>query len=107
MSNEKQLRDRRFWLFIPVLIVPIVTIFFWLMGGGTEFISAGQKKKGLNTQLPNARAPQDSVADKISFYTAAANDSAKRREQLRNDPYVNKRSQKVIYILRLRRFKIG
>lgn len=87
MSQEKSLRSMRFWFFMPVLVVPIVSIFFWLMGGGRGVVSASAQKGGLNLQLPGARAPQDSVADKLSFYDAAAVDSSRRVEQLRMDPY--------------------
>jgi conjugative transposon TraM protein len=87
MSEEKYLRERKFWLVMPVLIVPIVTIFFWLMGGGSGEVSASGKNSGLNMKLPDARAPKDSVADKLSFYDAADADSSKRVEQLRMDPY--------------------
>lgn len=87
MSEEKYLRHRKFWLVMPVLIVPIVTIFFWLMGGGSGEVSASVKNTGLNMKLPDARAPKDSVSDKLSFYDAADADSSKRMEQLRMDPY--------------------
>jgi len=87
MSDEKYLLDRKFWIFLPVLIVPIITIFFWLMGGGRVVASSTASKKGLNTQLPNANVVKDSAKDKLAFYQAADVDSSKRVEQMRMDPY--------------------
>lgn len=37
--------------------------------------------------LPDARTGKDSVRDKMSFYAQAMHDSARREEQLKNDPY--------------------
>ncbi len=84
--SEKYLRTRKFWLVLPVLIIPIVMIFFWLMGGGTVEASISTKN-GLNTQLPNAQGLKDSAKDKLAFYLAADADSSKRVEQIRMDPY--------------------
>lgn len=84
--SEKHLRKRKFWLFLPVIIIPFATIFFWLMGGGTIATTAN-KKSGLNLQLPNAQVRKDSAKDKLAFYLAADADSSKRLEQMRMDPY--------------------
>ncbi|MES2328221.1 MAG: conjugative transposon protein TraM [Bacteroidota bacterium] len=85
--SEMYLRNRKARLMMPVLIVPIVTIFFWLMGGGTGVSASVHTKGGLNMQLPDARVTKDSAKDKMSFYAAAAFDSSKRSEQMKMDPY--------------------
>lgn len=84
--SQKHLRKRKFWLFLPVVIIPFVTIFFWLMSGGTSATMVS-KKSGLNFQLPNAQVRKDSAKDKLAFYVAADADSSKRLEQMRMDPY--------------------
>lgn len=86
-QTERYLRTVRFRLFLPVLIVPIVTLSFRLMGGGVITDNSQNQKSGLNMQLPEPRIATDSAKDKMSFYAAAAYDSSKRSEALRNDPY--------------------
>lgn len=86
--TEKQKQSRKFWTFLPVLVVPFLTVIFWLMGGGTGGAAGVVKKSGLNTQLPNGRTTKDSAKDKMAFYVAADADSVKRQEQMRNDPYM-------------------
>ncbi|MES2006366.1 MAG: conjugative transposon protein TraM [Bacteroidota bacterium] len=76
----------RFYLVLPMLVLPFITIAFWLMGGGANASNTVVKKSGLNTSLPDAHNGKDSGRDKMSFYEMANADSAKRNEQLRNDP---------------------
>jgi hypothetical protein len=85
--SEKHIRARRFAFVLPVLIVPIVSVFFWLLGGGKASGSAAVKSNGMNMQLPDAPVNKDSTADKMAFYMAADADSSKRIEQMRMDPY--------------------
>ena len=87
IPSEKYLRARKFWLFLPVVIVPFLFLFFWLMGGGSVTATEGSKKNGLNTQLPTAQVMKDSVKDKMAFYVAADADSSRRLQQMRMDPY--------------------
>lgn len=81
---KKQLK---FYLLLPVIALPFITIAFACMGGGSGAVASEQKHSGLNTQLPDARNGKDSAKDKMTFYAQALNDSAKREEQLKNDPY--------------------
>lgn len=83
--SEKEIKTRRFYLVLPFLVLPFVTVAFWLMGGGVA-ASGNITKSGLNMSLPDARVAKDSARDKLSFYEMANADSAKREEQLRNDP---------------------
>ncbi len=84
--NEKEIKSRRFYLILPLLVLPFITIAFWLMGGGAVASGVANRKSGLNTALPDAHNGKDSARDKMSFYEMANADSAKRNEQLRNDP---------------------
>lgn len=90
--NEKQIRTRRFYLMLPLLVIPFITIAFGLMGGGTIASANTGHKTGLNTVLPDANNGKDSGRDKMSFYEMATADSAKRNEQLRNDPNFQERN---------------
>ena len=85
--SQHFLKQRRFWTVLPVIVLPFVTLVFWLMGGGTVTPSQSiVKAKGLNTQLPDANLKNPSVLDKLSFYAMADRDSVKRAEQLQMDP---------------------
>jgi conjugative transposon TraM protein len=84
--NEKQIKTRRFYLMLPLLVLPFITIAFGLMGGGSAASGVSVRKNGLNTALPDAHNGKDSGRDKMSFYEMANAESAKRNEQLRNDP---------------------
>ncbi|MEO8172957.1 MAG: conjugative transposon protein TraM [Sediminibacterium sp.] len=84
--NEKQIKARRLYLVLPLLVLPFITIAFWLMDGGFLAADVAKRRGGLNTSLPNANVGKDSVKDKLSFYDQASADSAKRKEQMRNDP---------------------
>ena len=85
--SQQFLKQRRFWTVLPLIVLPFVTLVFWLMGGGTVAPSQSiVKAKGLNTQLPDANLKNPSVLDKLSFYAMADRDSVKRAEQWQMDP---------------------
>lgn len=85
--SEAYSRRRKFLLVLPLLVVPFVTLVFWVMGGGKKAIQSEAKASGLNTHLPVAAIQKDSARDKLGFYQAADADSARRLEQVRMDPY--------------------
>ncbi|MBV9986839.1 MAG: conjugative transposon protein TraM [Chitinophagaceae bacterium] len=72
---------------LPVIVVPFLTLVFWILGGGKGNGSARVAMSGLNMRLPNAMVDKDSARDKLAFYMVAEHDSSKRAEQLRIDPY--------------------
>jgi len=78
-------RKRKFYLVLPLLALPFVTLAFWALGGGktTDEI---KPTTGLNLNLPDAKLKDDKNLDKLSFYNLAEKDSLKREEALRNDP---------------------
>ncbi len=85
-TEGKIARDKRFYLVIPIIAIPFLTIIFWLLGGGSGVGRDEQAKEtaALNKQLPganNANQPQD----KLSYYELAERDSAKLREQMKMD----------------------
>ena len=79
------LRKRKFYLVLPLLALPFVTLAFWALGGGKTSEEA-KPATGLNLQLPDAKLKDDKNLDKLSFYNQADKDSLKREEALRNDP---------------------
>jgi conjugative transposon TraM protein len=88
MNNRSAqfLRKRKFYLALPLLVLPFVTLAFWAMGGGKEKGEDVKNNMGLNLQLPDAKLKDDKNFDKLSFYNLADKDSLKHIEDLRNDP---------------------
>lgn len=76
---------RKFYLMLPVLVLPFVTLAFWALGGGKTNEEVKQST-GLNLNLPDAKLKDDKNPDKLSFYNQADKDSIKRGEAIRNDP---------------------
>src|SRR3989337_2841855 len=83
------LRKRKMMMVLPVLVIPFITMAFWALGGGK---GAGQPKQttdqnGLNTKLPDANWKENKPLDKLGFYDKADQDSLKKEEWMRSDPY--------------------
>lgn len=86
--TEKFLRQRKFALMLPVLVLPFLTLLFWTLGGGQGVPAQAQAAPaGLNLQLPDANFGTREVWDKLSLYDLAAADSARYREARESDPY--------------------
>lgn len=85
--SAKFLRQRKFMMVLPLLVLPFLTMVFWALGGGSGSQTIAQVKPGLNLQLPDAQLKDEKQLDKLSFYKEADADSIKREELLRNDPY--------------------
>lgn len=81
-------KQLKFYLFLPVLAIPFVTMAFALMGGGNIKTDQFSQRSGMNMQLPDAQISQDSAKDKMSFYAQAISDSIRHEQQLKNDPYI-------------------
>lgn len=87
--TAKQLKQRKFLVALPILVLPFLTFFFWFFGGGqvTE-TRATEGLTGINPEIPVA-VVRDQPSDKLRYYEQAEKDSAKLAEQRRNDPYFN------------------
>ncbi|MFW2477501.1 MAG: conjugative transposon protein TraM [Sediminibacterium sp.] len=93
MKNVEQsqafLRKRKVMLVLPMLVIPFLTLAFWVLGGGNG--NAGEtdivNKRGLNLNLPDANLKTEELNDKLGFYNKAERDSLKMEEWMRNDPY--------------------
>ncbi|EHQ27007.1 conjugative transposon protein TraM [Mucilaginibacter paludis] len=98
--SVKFLRKRKFFVAVPALILPFITLLFWVMGGGTSASAEDplKDKKGFNTALPDAKFKKDQSFDKMSYYDQAATDSAKRLEQSKKDPYYKDSSNRAVQV---------
>ncbi|RNL88468.1 conjugative transposon protein TraM [Sinomicrobium pectinilyticum] len=85
LKNKKQ----KLLVVLPLLALPFITLLFWTMGGGGGSSTPMEKWQGLNLKLPEVNRDKDDPKDKMSYYKQAASDSAKWKEQAKNDPYYN------------------
>ena len=84
---EQWERKRRFFMVIPVLVLPFAAFLFWTLGGGTIAQGMPTAPPGINANLPSAQLENDGPGDKMSLYHQADQDSLALQEQLRNDPF--------------------
>ena len=89
ITDDKQKKQRKFLLVLPVIVLPFLTFLLWSLGlvGGTE-VKASPTTEGLNMQLPDAKLKENKSWNKLSFYEQADKDSAKYRESIKNDPFL-------------------
>lgn len=87
--SQKFLQQRRFYMVLPALVFPFITMIFWALGGGQGTpVKAETVKSGLNLSLPGAHFEKDDeLWDKFSLYEQAKRDSLRYEEARRNDPY--------------------
>lgn len=87
--SPKFLRQRKLLMVLPLLILPFITLMFWALGGGKtgEVTAQSELHKGFNMQLPDAYLKEEKELDKMSYYREAQSDSAKLKQQMKNDPY--------------------
>jgi conjugative transposon TraM protein len=87
--SARFLQQRKFYTVLPLLTVPFLTFFYWMVV--VKNIKKDQtttaESTGLNTSLPDASLKEGKPMDKLSYYQKAAEDSAKRAEQIKKDPY--------------------
>ena len=87
--SEKFLQKRRFFMVLPLLVLPFVTMIFWALGGGqgTAAQAHTAPQTGLNLSLPDAHFGEKEIWDKLALYEMAERDSAKYEEARESDPY--------------------
>jgi len=84
------LKKRKFLITLPLIVLPFLVILFFLLGGGGTSHMTGiepSKQLGLNLQLPEAHFKSKKERGKLDLYDAVNQDSAKWREEIKNDPY--------------------
>ncbi|RED27032.1 conjugative transposon TraM protein [Flavobacterium cutihirudinis] len=91
----KESKRRKMLLVLPLIILPFITILFYILGGGRMEAETAKReiKKGFNFNLPIPKFKEDSSLDKMSYYDQAAVDSIKLQEQIKKDP--NYSNQKI------------
>jgi conjugative transposon TraM protein len=72
------LKERKFLMFIPLLVLPFLTMGFWALGGGKQSNSPydATAAKGLNATLPQAQFKDQKSQDKMGVYQNEKQDSA-------------------------------
>lgn len=72
------LKERKFLVMMPLLIIPFLTMAFWALGGGKQSSSAFENSKvqGLNASLPQAQFKDQKAQDKMGVYQTVKTDSA-------------------------------
>lgn len=87
--SQKFIQKRKFYMALPVLVIPFMTMFFWALGGGKGVVTeAAAETVGLNMKLPDAKFNDELNAwDKLSLYQKARRDSLKASQAKKNDPY--------------------
>ncbi|SEJ69519.1 Bacteroides conjugative transposon TraM protein [Dyadobacter koreensis] len=89
LHSASFLQNRKFYTYLPVLILPFLTLAYWAIG--IKMIHKSKvtqtQPQGLNTSLPDARLKDETAFNKLTYYKQAMDDSAKIREQLKKDPY--------------------
>jgi conjugative transposon TraM protein len=87
-KSLKMLRQRKLLVVLPLLVLPFVTVMFWVLGGGKMETANAQtvEKKGINIKLPDANLKEGLPLDKMNYYDQATLDSVKLDELIRKDP---------------------
>ncbi len=87
MQHQKM----KFWLILPLLVLPFVTFLLWSVGliGDTSQDRTNAMQGGLNFNLPSALSGEDTAWNKLQFYEKADKDSARRHDLIKNDPYLS------------------
>jgi hypothetical protein len=69
-------KQRKFYLILPLLVIPFLTMAFWALGGGKTTASKQPVAKGIDTTLPEAQFAKTPKQDKMAVYQTALRDSS-------------------------------
>jgi len=89
--SQEFLRKRKVMLLMPVVAIPFLAFTFYSLGGGQD--GPADKKdtgKGFNTELPAPKMEKKPEKSKLELYIQADQDSIRRKEYMRQDPYYKK-----------------
>lgn len=75
------LKKRKFYLVLPILVLPFLTLVFISLGGGGGTPETKEEPSSLNKQLPEAKNLGEAL-DKMSLYNQAVKDSLELGGQL-------------------------
>ena len=81
-QSTEFLKKRKFFLVIPLLILPFLTMAFWALGGGkpTKQATNTAANKGFDTVLPSAQFKDKKEKDKMGIYQAAGRDTSTNKD---------------------------
>ncbi|MDI3321358.1 conjugative transposon protein TraM [Pinibacter soli] len=88
--TQKYLRQRKFLLFLPAFVLPLISFLLWslgVIGSRPSKDTSAIKSNALNMTLPGANTARDSSWSKLNFYEAADKEAARKASLARNDPY--------------------
>jgi len=82
LHTDEFLKKRKFYLAIPVLILPFMTMAFWALGGGKDGAKAATivPDHGIDMVLPSAQFKDKKDKDKMDIYQAAGKDTSKTKD---------------------------
>jgi hypothetical protein len=80
--TEEFLKKRKFYLAVPILILPFLTMAFWALGGGKDTAKASEPlpNRGIDLALPSAQFKDNKQKDKMDIYQAAGKDTATTKD---------------------------
>lgn len=68
---KKKIETRRILLFLPVLMIPLMALAFYVLGGGKSDNTVKEANTGIRTELPDAKFGSDTAGDKMAAYELA------------------------------------
>src|ERR1700753_366496 len=80
--TARDVRVGRFLLRVLLVAIPVLTLFFWGLGGGNNR-AWGKAIEGFNMRMPVARVPSVAKMNKMDYYALAARDSVAERQKAR------------------------
>jgi conjugative transposon TraM protein len=81
-----QQRKAKFFLVLPVIVIPLMTLLFWKFGGGQAQAAYAKPRGGYNFELPEAKPDNQDNWTMLDYYKKADQDSAKRKSSFEKDP---------------------
>lgn len=80
--SEEFLKKRKFYVAIPLLVLPFLTMAFWALGGGenTGKAKAATPDRGIDMVLPSAQFKDKKEKDKMGIYRSAGKDTTKTKD---------------------------
>lgn len=80
--SQEFLKKRKFYLMIPVLIIPFLTMAFWALGGGKDGSKAiaAVPQRGIDLALPSAQFKDKDAPGKMDIYQAEKKDSTHTKD---------------------------
>jgi len=81
--TARELREKRFLLRAPLPAITLLTLLFWMLGGGKTRAGDRSVAKGFDMGLPAAHVAPIVRLDKMGYYEKAQRDSAAARQKAR------------------------